>query len=133
MKQGDKAFQFSVTPSLSALSNQVTFVNNLNNAADNHLCKKGSCLQFQNWKLLIWDSSFNKFSFKVPLNTDAVLLSGNPKVTLGSLVKYVKCNTILIDATNKEYRIKRWQEEAAQLHLKIYILKRNMAYIINKA
>jgi competence protein ComEC len=132
MKQGDKAFQFSVTPSLSALSNEVSFVNNLNNSADNQLCKKGNCLQFQNWKLLIWDSSFNKFSFKVPLNTDAVLLSGNPKITLASLLKNVKCKTILIDATNKGYRIRRWQEEATQLHLKIYILKRNMAYIINK-
>jgi hypothetical protein len=91
----------------------------------------GSFLQFRKWKMLMCDSTFNYKQFSEPIFVDAVLLRRNPKLKLKELVSWLHFNIAFVDGTNPDYKIHQWQQEAAVLGCKLYVLKKNPAYIAN--
>lgn len=87
-------------------------------------------LQFEHYRVLRWNSEMNGLEFSGKLTADAVLLNGNPKVTVGQLKKYVHFPVLLIDASNTPFRITKWETEAKALNIPVHILKGSPAYIV---
>ena len=131
LKSTDKAFQFSVKPSLDAISDEFHFIDHLPEKNKKVPENGSNWLQFYDRRILLWDQSMDNQSFHRTLDADIVLLKGNPKVKIADLAKWVKFKILVIDGSNKNYRVKAWQEEAAILKLNCYSLKGNPAYCID--
>ena len=129
LQPSEKTYTFSVQPSLNALAANVYPVKNT--IKRGHLFTSNNFISFYGWKLMIWDKSFSKKHFTKTMKVNAVLLSDNPKVKLDLIKQSVNFSLLLIDATNKDYKIKQWENEARQLGLKYYILKRQQALKID--
>ncbi|WP_256011542.1 ComEC/Rec2 family competence protein [Desertivirga xinjiangensis] len=131
LKSTDKAFQFSVKPSLDAISNEFYFIDRVPKKNKNIPGHGGNWLQFYNLRILMWDPSMDNHTFDKTLNAEVLLLRGNPKVKIADVIKWVKFQVLLIDGSNTNYRANAWQEEARILKLDCYTLKGVAAYCIN--
>jgi len=128
----DKTFTFSVQPSLDAQA--ITLKQCLKprgRLKTESLYSEGHFIQFKNWKMLLYDSDFNSEKAEKNMYVNAVLIRGNPYLTIARLTENITFDLLLIDGTNSDYNIYRWQEEAAKLRLKCYILKKNPALTVN--
>ncbi len=123
LKPTDKVYQFSVKPSLERAGLHLkNWVNT--NSLTKHF------MQLGNYRILRWTSNFNHQKFMHPIRVDAVLLSDNPKIKLYKLRDYAHFNQLIIDATNPDYQIKRWIDEAERLGMDYHVLKKNPALVI---
>ncbi|MXV52218.1 DUF4131 domain-containing protein [Pedobacter sp. HMF7647] len=117
----DKTYQFSVKPSLDAAVSKVSF----ENIANRHF------IEFQNWRVFVWDTTFNNKTFSEKLETDVVMLRLNPKVDIADIKRNIAFKLLLIDGSNRDHKIKQWQDEAKSSNCNVYVLKRNKAYLID--
>jgi competence protein ComEC len=87
-------------------------------------------LQFAGLRVIRWDKSMDDLVFQNRAKADIVLISGNPGVNIKDINEHVSFSTVVIDATNYDYRVKRWQEEARLLKIPVHVLKKQPAYLI---
>ncbi len=87
-------------------------------------------LQFADFRLIKWDRNFKNFLFTGRLKVNTVLISGNPTVTLSGIKTCIDFDSIIIDGTNPDYKIREWEIEAARMKIPCYVLKKNPAYIV---
>lgn len=132
LHDNDKTFAFSVRPSLEAngFQNFQTFSPG-KPFSSGDLFSEGHFLQFRNWKLLVCDSTFNYKQYSEPVFVDAVLFRQNPKLKIKSLASWLHFNSIFVDGTNPDYKIHQWQKEGALLGCKLYVLKKNPAFVVD--
>lgn len=125
LKPTDKAYQFSVKPSLERAG--LYLKNWINpNSSNKHFVQLG------NYRILRWTADFNRQKFIYPIQVDAVLLSGNPKINIYRLRTYVYFNQLIIDATNPDYQIKLWLVQALQLGINCRVLKKSPALVFEQ-
>jgi competence protein ComEC len=55
-----------------------------------------------------------------PVKVDAVLISGNPDISLSELLKFYRTNLIIFDGSNKPYRVRRWLKDAEKLGVRCH-------------
>lgn len=131
LKFSDKTMLFSVKPALdkfgTANDSNYKLKNQLYTTADS---VHSNFMQFANFKIIRWDKKLDHLSFAKRLKVNAILLSGNPKITLDNLKQYADFSLLLIDGTNSDYHINLWQQEAEKLNLNYHILKKNKAFIV---
>jgi len=60
---------------------------------------------------------------------DILVMSDNPDIRLRDLVTILQPQQIVIDATNKPWRVREWEKEAAELKLKVHVVSRDGAFI----
>lgn len=127
----DKTLQFSVEPALNSkgYADYRLFKPSQNKVYGNY-CLQGSYMQFGSYKVLRWEKQFNAARFDHQIKVNAVLLSGNPAISIGQLEKQVKFSILLIDGTNPDYKIKRWLHEAELEKIQCHVLKKNAAYVV---
>ena len=127
----DKTWSFSINPSLDQSGAVIQKVFPLSSSYNtNNFLQSGNFIQCGNFKILRWDKGFNRTLFSKFITVDVLLLSGNPKIELATLVKSVRFKTLLIDATNPDYKIKIWSDDAKLLGLEYRVLKKSPAYIV---
>jgi competence protein ComEC len=63
-------------------------------------------------------------------NFSSVWVNGNTKFSLAKMTPSIKYKTILIDATNRDYKIKILEKTAENNHTEVHILKKNKAYLV---
>lgn len=126
LKAGEKAEQFSVSPFL----NRMIFIqrnrlspNDIIYADD--ICSNGKLMQLGSYRLLRWTADENNKTYSSPLKVNAVLLTGNPSIKLSKLKEMIQFRQLLIDATNPDYKIRKWLAEAKSLQIPVYVLKKN--------
>lgn len=124
----DKTFSFSIDPYMGSTGINEKQYSDFNNDLKN--ISKRNFIQLGDYKILRFDRSFDKKIFTVPIEVDAVLVSGNPYLNIKKLNQYVKYSILLIDGTNSDYRINIWEKEAQKLDINYCILKKNPAYIV---
>lgn len=84
-------------------------------------------IQFMGKHLLILDGR-KKYSF--PAVPDWLLVRNNPEKSLDHLISKLKKSTLLIvDGSNSQATIDKWQTDAKRLGLAFYCLKDNFAYV----
>ncbi|MDB5119803.1 MAG: hypothetical protein JWN56_1021 [Sphingobacteriales bacterium] len=127
----DKTWSFSINPAIDRSGSiNKNVCEPLSQIRNEYYNLSLNYIQFGNYRILRWDKSFNKKQYSNLLEVDALLLSGNPTIKLVNLIKNVHFTNLLIDATNPDYKIKRWKDEAKQLHLDVHVLKKNPAFIV---
>src|SRR5690606_29323896 len=85
-------------------------------------------IQFGSKRLVICDGK-RPFRYGSRIPADALLLRNNPALPLDSLLRMVRCNLVLADASNSTPRLEVIAREAAALDLPVYLLKDNFAYV----
>ncbi|MDB5012950.1 MAG: hypothetical protein JWQ25_1152, partial [Daejeonella sp.] len=131
LQVNDKTWSFSINPAVDQSGSKSKNVYHSVSQIENENYKLNSNFsQFGNYKILRWDKSFNKKQFSNSLMVDALILSGSPKIEIVDLIKNVHFTNLLIDATNPDYKIRQWKEEAEKLHLSVHVLKKNPAFIV---
>ncbi|MGV3507843.1 MAG: ComEC/Rec2 family competence protein, partial [Sphingobacteriaceae bacterium] len=127
----DKALAFSVHAAVQAQSDKVQYISLKKNIINRLVYHKDNFLKFRNFNMLIWNKEMTGNHYQKQVSVDVVLISGNPNMKINEIVKAAKFKVILIDGTNPDYKIKRWQNEATELSINSYVLKKNPAYTIN--
>ncbi|MBC8052445.1 MAG: ComEC family competence protein [Sphingobacteriaceae bacterium] len=130
LDSADKSLAFFVQPCVEAYASRSRYLNLDNSLENNLVFFKENFLRFRDWRMMIWNKSLDNYSFQKQFEVDVVLLSGRPQIKLTELVKNVKFKLLMIDATNADYMIKNWVDEASALSLNYYVLKKNPAYSI---
>ncbi|WP_316784033.1 ComEC/Rec2 family competence protein [Pedobacter frigiditerrae] len=128
----DKNYQFFVQPALDKMQVvDVLFVNWEQDTIVNSFVKFKKQIKFHQYSILMIDESFNYKKINGLPKFNAVWLHQNPKKDISSLRTETIFSTLLIDATNKDYRIKAYEDGANKFQLQHYTLKKNKAYLIN--
>ena len=131
LKANDKTWGFSINPAIDQSGSIKKSVYGFNSQTRNKTYSLGlNYMQFGNYKVIKWDKSFNKKQYSDLVQVDGLWLSGSPTITIANLIKNVQFKHLLIDATNPDYKIKKWKEEAKKLNLKVHVLKKNPAFIV---
>ena len=87
-------------------------------------------MQFGNFKILRWSPTLDSVRYTKQIRVDALLLSGNPKAKLSDILATVNCSMLLIDGSNVDHRIKKWQAEAHLLQIPFRVLKYEKAFVV---
>jgi competence protein ComEC len=87
-----------------------------------------NALQFGSTKLVILNHKIYLTDSSI-IHPDVLLITGNPNIKLEDANRIFHPQIIVVDATNKYYRIKRWQEEADRLHLRLHAVTEQGAYV----
>jgi competence protein ComEC len=127
LSPSDKAFQFSVKPSLNQFEKGVWLKPNTA-FSTNFAISNGMLMHFGTHKLLRWSPQLNKLHFTTKLSVNTILLSHNPHIELKEIAEKVRFDRILVDATNPDYKIKQWILDAKHLGIQLRVLKKNPAF-----
>jgi competence protein ComEC len=132
LKPSDKNFDFFVKPALDQLQiNKIDFINWETDTTINLFNKKEHQLIFHQYHILLMDQSFNFKKIAMKPKFNMLWMHQNPKQNIAALKDQVQFSTLLIDATNKDYLIKKFEAEANKIALQHYSLKKNKAYLID--
>lgn len=131
LKMADKNYLFFIKPALDQA--QITDVHLL--ALDREIISKDIILKnqqlvFHGYKILLIDQCLNNRKIDLEGDFSAIWLHQNTRFNLDKLPVNLKYKTILIDATNSDYRIKQFKTFAENNHLDTHILKKNKAYLV---
>ena len=127
----DQTKLFSIKPSLdSKNANPVKWLTFKDQVSLPGLICSPDFLQFGDYRVIRWTPDFNYLVFSQRLKVNAVVISQNPKTDLQNILKFIDFDVLLIDATNPDYRIKKWQNEASQLKIPVHVLKKSQAFNI---
>ena len=85
-------------------------------------------IQFYDKRILILDALPAQ---PINLSFDAVVVTGNPKLSLTDLKAFVKFNTLVADASNYKKNVRAWKDEARTLNVSLHDVKENGAWIFN--
>ncbi len=103
---------------LSSLENKI-FIN-----SQNHISYLGKhLLIIDHEKLLPIDPKKYKYNY--------LLLRNNPKLSVYTLDSIINFDTLIIDASNKYWNIKRWEKQCDSLHIQYWNIKEKGAFVLN--
>lgn len=87
------------------------------------------CLQYLNTSMIIVDSSYNFKCLPQKIKVDILLISKNPKISISYLMKSIKPQQIVIDASNKKWRIQKWKKECDSLKIPCHLTSEKGAFV----
>jgi len=123
----DKSYDFFIKPAL--ISMQIDRIHHINLKKDTvirNFILKDKQIVFQTYRILLIDNRLNHKQLQGSGSFSALWLTANNKFDLGHIPAGIRFQTLLIDATNKDYRIKQLQKNTNNA----YVLKKNKAYLV---
>ena len=97
----------------------------------NFFTKKNHQINFVGYRILLLDNFFDhKIISKTP-TFNTVWLHQNPKLRISNLRKSVTFKSIVIDASNSNYNLKVYVDEANKFQIQSHVLKKNKAYLVD--
>ncbi|NEU07230.1 ComEC family competence protein [Flavihumibacter sp. R14] len=131
VSNSDPAYSYSIKPALESRGvKKIISIDPDSSMANRAIRISSNYWQFGSYKVLRWDNRMKYLSFRNRIKTDALLISGNPSITIEQLVRAVNFSVLIVDGSNAFSRIKKWQEQATVLKIPIKILKRSPAYVV---
>lgn len=128
----DKNFQFFVKPGLDKMQvEDVLFLKWEQDTTLNTFAKKDNQLVFHDYKILLADQKFNYKKIIGSPSYNSIWIHQNVKKSIADLKSEIRFSTLLIDASNKDYKIKSFEEEANKFKIEHYTLKKNASYLVN--
>ena len=91
--------------------------------------KKGNFFKFSDDRILVCNSDHIKHKSDKKVQLDYLVLTGNPKVRVGELQTQFEFHTLIIDASNSNYRINQWRNECDSLGLSYHDVKSSGAFV----
>ena len=127
----DKTFQFFIQPALDQSQiEKIKIIDLLTDTITPHFVLKNKQIIFNQYKILIIDNSFNHKKLDAKGKFNAVWLTGNTTFKINKLPAEVEYENIIVDATNKDYKIKWFKENEHNIKAHLQILKKNPAYLV---
>jgi competence protein ComEC len=127
----DKNFQFFVKPAIDEKGvKNLTKIDLQKDFQNDFFMKLGPQIMYLNKKFLLLDDRFNNKKIVQKLKFDYVWLHNNPKIKLEYIVNDIDFKEIIIDASNKDYVISKFKQQAEHSNLTSHILKKRRAFIL---
>ncbi len=127
----DRNFEFFVKPTIDQRAIKhlklITWQDDFQNSFFN---KSGQQLEFLSSTFLLFDHRFSGKRIAEKPKFDYVWLHNNPKTNLAYLKNEIDFGRVIIDASNKDYLISRFDQQAKKAHLTTFILKKQDATTI---
>lgn len=116
-----KSIAFSVDGHENALRIRNKNILNIGNSIRNKaIYSSGNFIYFNEKTFLIIDDNFDLEQIEAQITVDYVILTGNPKLYLKNLLPKVKCQQIIVDASNSNKKINYWKKDAKAFHIDLY-------------
>jgi len=131
LKPTDKNYAFFVKPALAQL--QIAKISHISLKKDTVIGSfilKNNQIVFLNYKILLIDDRSNYKTLKGNGAFSSLWISGNTKFNLMKLDSDIKYSNVLIDATNRDYKIEIFNKVVKNNHLDTHVLKKNKAYLV---
>ncbi|WP_316799412.1 ComEC/Rec2 family competence protein [Pedobacter frigidisoli] len=129
---GDNIYLSAVKPALEqAYTNKTEFFKLNENIVRPYFIQKNHQIIFNKYRIMIIDECFNDKQIRGKAKLSCIWLTGNNQFDLQKLSKQIEYKNLVIDATNKEYKIVAFKAFAENNRVSSYILKKNPAYLIN--
>lgn len=133
LNKNDRNFEFFVKPALDQKHiDSIKFVKWEDEFKAPHFIKQNQQLMTKGKRFLLLDESFNDQKIINKPSFDFIWIHNNPQQKLELLRKEIKFKTLIIDASNKDYLISKFELQANLLNLPIHILKKQPAIMLNQ-
>ncbi|MFC3197959.1 ComEC/Rec2 family competence protein [Parapedobacter deserti] len=126
----DPTIGYSVLPTLAshAAFDTINFIPYDGSYRDKVVYAREGILQFGEMRLMVYDGTT---TYSGNLDVDVLLLRNNADVSLKAMSETVRCKMIVLDGSNHDTTINRFNEEAHAAGIPVYVLKNNFAYHLN--
>ncbi len=132
LRKDEKSFEFFVKPLLDQKHvDQIHFIKWDENYRTNNFIKQHSQLIYKGKTFLLMDETFNYKKILKPLKFDFIWMHNSPKQKMTNLIQEIRFSKVIIDASNKDYIISKFEHQANLLNLPTYILKKRAAVTLN--
>lgn len=130
--KNEKALQFHIKNNWWDLGINKSLITS-GNLKTEYLNIKNDCIQFNNKKIMIirTTSQIKGDWNRHPLKIDYLIISGNPDLKIGELLKKFDPSQIIFDSSNSTYRSKKWKNECALLSRPCYCVKDSGAFEVD--
>ena len=124
----DRTIRYSVLPKMEMHTpvNGIHFIPQDSAYYDNRMYAKGGVLQFGNTRLMVYDG---KESYTMHFEVDILVLRDNPQIPLEKLLETISCKQLVLDGSNYDLTIQRFEAAAKTIGIPVYVLKHNFAYV----
>lgn len=127
LNETDKNYIFFIKPALMSMQiNRVQSISLEKDTVLHNFILKNNQLVFHHYKILLINNQLNYKQLQGNGSFSALWITANSKFDLNSMPTGIRYQTLLIDATNKDYRIKQLQKNTKGA----YVLKKNKAYLV---
>lgn len=127
----DKNYAFSIQPALAQLQlKKIYFINFKKDTVLMHFTLKNNQITFFQYRILLIDENLNNKKINGDAAFSSIWLSGNTKFNLGKIDTGIKYKTAIIDATNKDYKIRILKKYIENNNIDVHVLKKNKAYLV---
>ncbi|KQM66137.1 hypothetical protein ASE74_09635 [Pedobacter sp. Leaf216] len=131
LNETDKNYDFFVKPALSQLQvDKISLIDLKRDTIQGNFILKNNQIVFADYKILIINDALNYKKLEGNGDFSSLWISGNTKFKLATLSASIKYKNVLIDATNKDYKIEIFKKVVKNNHLAAYVLKKNKAYLV---
>ncbi len=92
---------------------------------------RNACININHTKILLLDNTFNLEEGGEKIPVDIVILTKNPKFSIASVQKAFLFKTLVFDASNTMWKIRRWKKDCDSLHLRFHSVPEQGAFEMN--
>lgn len=131
LKANDKNYEFFVRPTLDQKQiKNISWINWDHDLKTANFIKRDHQIIYKGKKILLMDETFNGKKLNENPSFDFIWLHNSPKQQLEELAKTLNFSTLVIDASNKDYVISKFETQASSLKLESYTLKKQPSLTI---
>ncbi|MFN0257706.1 ComEC/Rec2 family competence protein [Pedobacter ureilyticus] len=128
----DRNFEFFIKPALDQKKvKNIRFVDWNDDFKSELMLKKEHQINYRGKRFLLMDEKFNYKKLSQNHSFDFIWIHNNPKQKLATLKEEIEFSSLIIDASNKDYLIKNFGQQADSLKVPAYILKKQKAVTLN--
>jgi len=132
LSTSDKNYQFFVEPALEQSQiNKINFISLKQDTILHHFVKKDNQIVFDKYSILLIDEHMNYKNLNVKGKFSSLWLTGNNKFKPENLPNEIEFKSVIIDATNKDYKIVALKTFADNNKVEVHVLKKNPAYLVH--
>jgi len=129
----DRNFEFFVKPILDQKHiSTIQFIKWNDDFKAPKFIKQSNQIINEGKRFLLLDESFNKKKITSKPSFDFIWMHNNPKQKIDLLKEEINFKTLIIDASNKDYVISKFEHQANLLNLPVHILKKHTAIILSQ-
>ena len=126
----DRNYSYSVQPYLDSTQvNDATIISPNQNISLPYLKKQGPVVQFYDKRIIIFDKRLQNRLLPQKLKTNYLYITGNPHLSLFEINRSYEYQVLIIDGSNSNQTILKFEGDAKRLHVNYKILKRNISLI----